>query len=144
MEQRKEPTNKHTGVGNENLTPDGFHSLNYARHLIEESIGWPVKGNLEMVAECLTSISKTKGLSLHRAHDYMARAIRLAKEQGVKVDHYFFQKGVYMEMRPKPVDRYKHEEHLAARWREHGCKSGWVYVDGGVKRCPECAKGPIE
>jgi hypothetical protein len=30
-------------------TPDGLHELQYARQVLEEVLGWPAKGNLELI-----------------------------------------------------------------------------------------------
>ena len=38
-------------------TPEGLHELEYARHLLEEVLGWPAKGNIELVADCIRAIS---------------------------------------------------------------------------------------
>ena len=106
-------------------TPEGLHRREYALHIIE-SLCWPRKTNLEMFADCLESLCSERGKKLtpKQAHDYMMRAIRLAKEQCVKVDHFFFSSGEYMNMRPaKPdamptIDRKKLAEQKAATARE--------------------------
>jgi hypothetical protein len=97
-----------------NFPPDGLHELEYARHILEEILGWPAKSNLELVGDCLRSIGKSRGLTPVQAHKYMTRAIRLAKEQGITVDRFFFVEGRYTEVRPhkpsglplyQPIDR---------------------------------------
>lgn len=124
--------------------PAGLSQLEYARHLLEEVLGWPSKGNLELVADCLTSISKAKHLSLVQSHAYMQRALRLAREQGVAVDQFFFRQGSYMEIRPKENgDRWDLEQRRREAYAKHGCDSGWVYTGKGVARCGECERNPI-
>ena len=100
--------------------PSDLTALEYARHILEEVVGWPCKGNLEMMADCITSISKSRKISLVKAHSYMERAIGLAKKQGVPVDKWFFMEGVYTTIRPEsknalplyvPIDRKAFEEH---------------------------------
>jgi hypothetical protein len=54
-----------------------------------------------LIADCITSVSKSRQIDLPRAHGYLERAIRLAKEQSVTVDRWFFQHGIYTSMRPK-------------------------------------------
>ena len=81
--------------------PKDLHELEYARNILEEILGWPAKGNLEMLADCLRSIGKSRKLTPVKAHAYMLRAIRLAKEQGTAVDRFFFQEGKYTEIRPE-------------------------------------------
>jgi hypothetical protein len=81
-------------------TPDGLHRMSYAAHILEEILAWPSKGNAELVADCILSISKSKKLSIKHAHDYLVRAIRLAKEQGIEVNHFFFSNGEYTLVRP--------------------------------------------
>jgi hypothetical protein len=120
-------------------TPKDLTALEYSRHLLEEILAWPAKGNIELVADCLTAISKSKRLPLPKAHGYMERAIRLAREQNVEIDRFWFQNGDYMNMRPTvkhPADR---EMELRERYRRHGCEGGWVYQGAGVVRCPQCA-----
>lgn len=90
--------------------PQDMTSLEYARHLLEFDLGWPCKGNLEMIADCLTSVSKAKNLALPRALIYLERAVKLAKAQEVKIDRFFFQNGEYTNIRPSrkdPRDDYK-------------------------------------
>ena len=59
-------------------TPDGLHRMQYAAHILEELCGMPAKGNQEVVADCILALSKSKKLSIKQAHDYLARAVRLA------------------------------------------------------------------
>lgn len=85
--------------------PSGLHELEYSRHILEEILGWPAKSNLEMMADCLRSIEKSRHLGPAQSCKYMLRAIKLAKEQGIPVDRFFFLEGKYTEVRPeKPVD----------------------------------------
>lgn len=85
--------------------PDGLHELEYARHILEEVLGWPAKGNIEMMGDCLRSISKSRRITPVKAHAYMVRAIGLARKQQVEVNHFFFQSGGYTEMRPEKENR---------------------------------------
>jgi hypothetical protein len=84
--------------------PQDLHELEYARHILEEVLGWPAKSNLEVMADCLRSIVKSRHLTPVQAHKYMLRAIKLAKEQGVTVDRFFFMEGKYTEVRPEKPD----------------------------------------
>lgn len=89
-------------------TPDDLHELQYARHILEEVLGWPSKGNLEMVGDCLRSLMKAKRLTGKKAHGYMVRAIKLAQDEGRIIDHFFFSNGIYTQIRPpakEPVMR---------------------------------------
>lgn len=74
--------------------------MQYGLHILEFELGWPSKGNSELMADCLAAIGKTKKLSNVQAYKYMLRAIKLAKEQGVTVDRMFFMNGEYAQMRP--------------------------------------------
>ena len=85
-------------------TPEGLHELQYARHILEEILGWPAKGNLELIGDCIRSISLAKKLTLQASHAYLKRAIKLAKEQQIPVDKFFFVDGKYMEIRPAQVN----------------------------------------
>jgi len=84
-------------------TPEGLHELEYARHILEEVLGWPAKGNLELVGDCIRAISISRKLTLIQAHAYLKRAINLAKEQQIPVDKFFFQDGKYTDVRPVSV-----------------------------------------
>ncbi len=81
--------------------PEGLHDLEYARHILEEILGWPAKSNLEMMADCLRSVGISRKLKPVQAYKYMLRAIKLAKEQGIAVDRFFFMEGRYTEVRPE-------------------------------------------
>ncbi len=87
--------------------PEDFTELEYARSLLENTCGWPAKGNLEMIADCITAVSKAKRLTLPKAYKYIVRAVELAKQQGIKVDRFFFQGGEYMNVRPRPTALYE-------------------------------------
>lgn len=104
-------------------TPDGLHRMQYAAHILEELCGMPSKGNQEIVADCILALSKSKKLSIKQAHDYLARAVRLAQEQGIIVNRFFFTDALYLSMRPvtngvPEVDRKKLAEQKAATARE--------------------------
>lgn len=80
--------------------PDGLHPMQYGLHILEFSLGWPAKGNQELMADCLSSIMKTKGLTGKQAYKYMHRAISLAKEQAITIDGHWLRNGEYMNVRP--------------------------------------------
>jgi hypothetical protein len=82
-------------------TPEGLSDVEYARHILEEILGFPCKGNIDLMADCLRSIGKAKSLNPAKAHGYMVRAIRLAREQGIATDRMWFMSGEYMHMRPR-------------------------------------------
>lgn len=90
-------------------TPDGLHPMQLACHILEEILAWPAKGNAELMCDCLISLTKAKRLTPRQAHDYMVRAIGLAREQGVKLDAHWFRNGEYTHMRPV-VERYEQPE----------------------------------
>jgi hypothetical protein len=128
-------------------TPDGLHRNQYATHLLEEILGWPSKGNLELMADCLLSISKSRHISIKQAHGYMERAIRLAREQCIEIDGHWFRNGEYTKMRPA--------EKFNGTWKDPSLPvctlcgdSGWRqsrHPCGGVVRCkcpPEAKKKP--
>lgn len=81
-----------------------------------------------MMADCITSVSKAKRLTLPQALIYLERAVKLAKEQSIKVDRYFFMDGEYLNIRPtaknqvpifKPEDRTQIDAHQATKeWME--------------------------
>lgn len=107
--------------------PEGLHALQYARQICEEQLGWPSKANLELLGDCITSISRTKKLTLVQAHKYLSRAVKLAKEQGVTIEYRWFSNGEYMNVRPThsaakdyaPIDRKALENEQATKeWQE--------------------------
>lgn len=83
------------------IPPKDLHVLEYGRHILEETLGWPAKGNHEMMADCLTALCKSRTLSPYQAFVYMNRAIFLAKQQGQEVDRFWFQEGRYTNVRPE-------------------------------------------
>lgn len=99
-------------------TPEGMHRMQYAVHILEEVLCWPSKGNAELMADCILALCKGKKLSEKQAHDYLVRAIRLAKSQEIKVDRFWFQGGEYTHVRPSrkearedyKIDRTKTEQ----------------------------------
>lgn len=105
-------------------TPEDLHSLEYARHILEE-IGWPAKGNLETVADCLHSISKARRLTPAKAHGYMARAVKLAQQQNIPIDKFWFLNGDYMKVRPVVKDLSQQEQFQPCG----KCEGGWVRVE---------------
>jgi hypothetical protein len=88
-------------------TPDDFTELEYARQILEFVLGWPAKGNLETVADCLRSIAAKKRLSKVQAHAYLSRAIKLAEKQGEKIDKFWLNDGSYMHVRPSDDKEFK-------------------------------------
>ena len=108
--------------------PQDLHELEYSRHILEEILGWPAKSNLEMMGDCLRSIGKSRRLTPVQSYKYMARAIRLAKEQSIPIDRFFFLEGKYTDIRPeKPngfplyerIDRSAIEaEQATPEWQE--------------------------
>lgn len=82
-------------------TPEGLSDVEYARHILEEVLGFPCKGNIDLMADCLRSIGKTKRLTPVKSHAYIVRAIKLAKEQGQEVTRMWFMDGSYMHVRPQ-------------------------------------------
>lgn len=85
--------------------PGGLHNLEYARGLLENVLAWPpVKGNLELIAECIGALCKAKRFTGPQAYSYLHRAITLAKEQGIPVDHFFFAHGKYTDVRPQKAN----------------------------------------
>ena len=123
-----------------NEVPKDLTELEYARHILENTLGWPAKGNLETVADCIKSISRCKRLQTWQAYKYLVRAITLATEQGILVSKFWLQDGEYLNVRPRkePKDVWEKLKDYGKQYASHGCDSGWVYQDKGVVRCPQC------
>lgn len=84
-----------------NDIPEDLHELEYARQILEEVLAWPAKTNLELIGDCLRSLGKSRRFTPVQAYKYMVRAIRLAKEQAIPVDRFFFMEGKCTEIRPQ-------------------------------------------
>lgn len=80
--------------------PDDLHPMQYATEILECQLGWPLKTNGELMADCIKSIQRAKSLTAKQAHAYITRAIKLAKEQGIEVNRLFFMNGDYVNVRP--------------------------------------------
>lgn len=131
--------------------PQDLHALEYARHILDSVLGWPAKGNLELMADCLTAIqSSRKLLTAWHAHKYMLRAIELAKSQGLTIDRLWFMNGEYTNMRPprglreyEPIDRERtRQEQSTPEWDESSRKAREVLarIAGKEKRDELLAK----
>lgn len=112
--------------------PEDLHELEYARHILEEILGWPAKSNLEMMGDCLRSIGISRAIKPVQAYKYMVRAIKLAKEQSITVDRFFFMEGRYTDVRPEkqngfplytPIDKEAlAREQATPEWQEVNAK----------------------
>ena len=131
--------------------PEGLHPMQYGTHLLEEVLGWPSKGNAEMMADCIVSVAKAKKLSHTQAYKYIARAIKLAREQCVEVNRFWFQNGEYMNMRPSPENGIKEyrpidkdavkREQSTPEWQEASEKAREALKKlAGLKAFPEQIK----
>lgn len=119
-------------------TPNGLHRMQYATHILEEVLCWPSKGNSELMADCLLALAKGKKLTDKQAHDYMVRAIKLAKAQDIKIDRFWFQGGEYTNIRPSRrevredfrIDRAKTEqEQETEEWLLSSMRARQVLAD---------------
>jgi hypothetical protein len=72
--------------------PFGLHARQYALMVCQE-LRWPKSGNVDLVGECIVALS-SEG-NAHFGFVKLMEAITLAKEQGMKVDRWFFQDGKY-------------------------------------------------
>lgn len=122
------------------MIPEDLTALEYARHLLENTLAWPAKGNIELIADCLSSLSRAKKLTLPQALTYMERAVRLAKEQGIKVDRHWIMGGEYVNVRPQkaapiyqPIDKEATErEQATPEWQElaEKARQAWAKLAG--------------
>jgi hypothetical protein len=80
--------------------PEGLTELEYAKGILD-SLGWPMRGNVELVADCIAAISRSRKLTLVQGYKYLVRAIKLATDQGTTVDRMFFMNGQYTSVRPE-------------------------------------------
>lgn len=87
------------------MIPRDLTEREYALNILEETLGFPRKSNLDLLIDCLEALGKAKRLTPYQSFIYMNRAIGLARKQGVEVDHLFFLNGAYMTIRPERGER---------------------------------------
>ena len=122
--------------------PKDLTELEYARHILEYTLGWPAtKSNLELVSGAITAITKFYRKPGHVAFKNLNERIEAARGQAIEINGHFFRDGEYMNVKRKQPDTWKQREEREAQFAAHGCDSGWVYVEGGVKRCVKCISG---
>lgn len=80
--------------------PEGLTELEYAKGLLSD-LGWPMRGNIELIADCIGAVARSRKLSSVQGYKYLTRAVKLAKEQGIDVNRMFFMNGDYMNVRPR-------------------------------------------
>lgn len=95
--------------------PVGLHNLEYARWLLENILGWPgVRANLDLLAECLTVVCKSKRMKNHEACAWLALQILTARERGIAVTKWWLQEGEFNNLETardnlypayEPIDR---------------------------------------
>jgi hypothetical protein len=86
--------------------PDGLNPIQYGADVCENSLSWPAqKSNLELIGDCIRAIAKSKRLTDKKAYLYLVRAIKLAREQGIVVDRWFFAEGRYTDVKPVKPDQ---------------------------------------
>ena len=119
--------------------PEGLHELQYARHVLEETLAWPAtKSNLELVGGAIASLSKRYRVKLSSAFNNLVERIEEARKQEMEITGHFFRDGEYMNVRRQQKDVWAIREKFEAQFAEHGCMNGWVYVEKGVVRCQKC------
>lgn len=86
----------------------------YAERICKE-IGWPISGNLELLKGCITSFAYSRGLDVWGGFIILMEAVELAKQQGVRVDRWFFQDGRYTEIQAdeSPIVKKRPESEVA-------------------------------
>jgi hypothetical protein len=115
-------------------------ALEHARQILR-NMGWPLAGNHELVSDCIQSIAKAKGLNFDQASSYLMRAVRLAKEQGIPVTRYFFQDGMYTEVRPVTASEARTGEACRTCGDEGALRPSRDIPGLRLIACPNCAKG---
>jgi len=83
--------------------PDGLHPMQYAAKLCEDTLGVPKKGNLEVIAEAIEAISKSKLFrgrndAMKLAYFWLDRRVSVAREQGEKINNLWFIQGGYWDV----------------------------------------------
>jgi len=111
--------------------PQDLHELNYARKILDD-LGLPAKGNLELVADCISALAKQKRQPLYEAYKFISRVALLAQGRGVKVDRWWFQNGDYHRVEASapdfkgtfvPIDKKRTEEEQSSpEWQETNAK----------------------
>ena len=86
------------------MAPEELHSLEYARHLLENELGWPpVKANLELLADCVSVVSKARKITKAGACDWLEAQIGKARRRGIKVNRWWLQEGEYNNLDDEQV-----------------------------------------
>lgn len=112
--------------------------LEHARQILR-SVGWPLAGNHELIADCIQSIAKAKAIDFPEASEFLTCAIGLAREQGIVIDRFFFTDGRYMEIR---AVRQFSPGSACRRCGDEGLLLQRPDVPGKrLIACPNCVKG---
>ena len=77
----------------DNAPPD-LHALNYARSILEEC-GLPCKSNLELVADCISSLQVRLRYPTVEAARWLWKRVKRAQELEAKINSFWFRDGEY-------------------------------------------------
>jgi hypothetical protein len=93
--------------------PEDLHELNYARKILDEC-GMPAKGNLELVADCITAIRAKLKCPAVEAARWLWRRVKRAQQLDMRINGHWFRDGEYNNVPMKdpeqtpayvPIDR---------------------------------------
>ena len=88
------------------MAPDDLHELEYARHLLENVLGWPaVRTNQELLGDCVNVVSKARKITKAGACDWLEVQIGKARKRGIKVNRWWLQEGEYNNLDEETVFR---------------------------------------
>lgn len=88
------------------MAPEELHALEYARHLLENVLGWPaVRTNQELLADCVNVVSKARKITKAGACDWLEAQIGKARKRGIKVNRWWLQEGEYNNLDEEMIFR---------------------------------------
>jgi hypothetical protein len=94
--------------------PDGLHPMQYAAKICDD-LGIPQKGNQQMISEALEAVSKSRllrGRPMRDVFIWLSRRVRVAQDQGQKINNLWFMNGLYNEVeKPLPEPKKITYEH---------------------------------
>lgn len=109
------------------MAPEELHSLEYARHLLENKLGWPpIKPNLELLADCVSSVSKARKITKAGACDWLEEQIGKARKRGIKVNRWWLQEGEYNNLDEEHVFRPTFQKIDPEKTREEQETQEWL------------------
>jgi len=102
------------------MAPEELHELEYARHLLENVLGWPaVRNNQELLGDCVSVVSKARKITKAGACDWLEQQIGKARKRGIKVNRWWLQEGEYNNLDEEHVFRPTFQELIQSKLKRN-------------------------